>query len=127
MKVYRCLKCEEIVIMRDDDKKIKCCDEEMLELIPNSAEGEKDIHVPLIRRIGSLVTISVGEKPHPMVDVHHLEFVLLETDKGLYYKKLELDSEPIVDFLLLNDENIIRAYAYCNDHELWSNDIVTNE
>ena len=113
--------------MRNDDKKIKCCDEEMLELIPNSAEGEKDIHVPLIRRIGSLVTISVGEKPHPMVDVHHLEFVLLETDKGLYYKKLELDSEPIVDFLLLNDENIIRAYAYCNDHELWSNDIVTNE
>ena len=127
MKVYRCLKCEEVVVMRSDDKKIKCCDEEMYELIPNSSEGDKETHMPLIRRIGNFVTVTVGEKMHPMLDVHYLDFVLLETDKGIYYKKLNMEDKPVVDFLLMNDETIIKAYACCNDHELWANDEVTNE
>ena len=127
MKLYRCLKCEEVIVVRNDDKKLKCCDEEMVELIPNSNDGDKNTHVPLVRRIGNLVTITVGKEPHPMVDVHHLDFVLLVTDKGTYYRKLELESVPLVDFLILNDENIICAYAYCNNHELWMNEEVTDE
>lgn len=127
MKVYRCLNCENVVVAYNDEKKPKCCDEEMMELITNSTEGENDIHVPVIRRIGSLVTIKIGEKAHPMVDVHHLMFVILETNKGIYYKELAIENEPVVDFLIFNDEEIIRAYAYCNDHELWSTDVVTYE
>ena len=127
MKIYRCLKCDNIVINYFIDKNLKCCDEDMVELIPNSAEGESDIHNPLIRRIGNLVTVTVGEKLHPMVDVHHLDFVILETDKSIYYRKLELEKVPVVDFLVLNEETVIRAYAYCNNHELWSSEFTTEE
>ena len=127
MKIYRCLNCENIVVARNEDKVLKCCDEEMVELIPNSNDGEQNIHIPQIRRIGNLVTIKVGLEPHPMIDVHHLEFVILATNKGIYYRKLEIESVPRVDFLVLNDEEIICAYAYCNNHELWMNEEVTKE
>ena len=126
MKVYRCLNCDNVVVTRDEAK-LKCCDEEMLELIPNSNDGNPNTHAPVIRRIGNLVTIKVGLEPHPMIDVHHIEFIILVTNQGIYYKKLELESEPFVDFLILNNEDIVCAYSYCNNHELWMSEEVTNE
>lgn len=125
MKIYRCLTCEEIVITRSDDKILKCCGEDMVELIPNSSDADSQKHTPLIRQIGNLVTVRVGENLHPMVDVHYIDFILLETDKGLYYKKLAFGEDPIADFLIHNQEKVLRAYAYCNNHFLWvSEDVI---
>lgn len=124
MKIYRCLTCEEVVITRSDDKILKCCGEDMIELIPNSSDADAQQHTPLIRQIGNFITIKVGEPLHSMLDVHYIDFILLETDKGLYYKKLALDDEPIADFLINNQEKIVRAYAYCNNHFLWSSEEV---
>ncbi len=127
MKVFRCLKCEEIIVTKCEDKKIKCCDEEMVELVPNSTDGASETHKPVIRRVGNLVIVTVGMVKHPMLDVHHIKFVVLETDKGIYYRDMELNGDPVADFLVLNNETVIRAYAYCNNHELWSTDFITNE
>ena len=127
MRVLRCLKCDELIITLSDDKVVKCCDEDMIEQVPNSNDGAKETHVPLIRRIGNLVTVRVGATPHPMIDVHHLKFIILVTNKGIYYKELELEKEPLADFLILNEEEIVCAYAYCNNHELWMSNEVTKE
>lgn len=127
MKVFRCLKCDNIVITLDDEKVLKCCDEDMIEQAPNSNDGAKETHVPMIRRVGNLVTVRVGATPHPMIDVHHIKFILLVTNKGMYYRELELEKEPLGDFLVLNDEEIVGAYAYCNNHELWMNNEVSKE
>ena len=127
MRVLRCLKCDEVIITLNDEKILKCCGEDMIEQAPNSNDGAKETHVPVVRRIGNLVTVRVGATPHPMIDVHHIEFVVLVTTKGIYYRKLELEKEPVADFLILNEEEIVCAYSYCNNHELWMSNEVAKE
>lgn len=119
MKFYRCTNCNEIVIFRNEGKVVNCCEEAMIELLPNQNEEDSVANKPIIRRIGNLVTVLVGTEPHSMVDVHYIDFILLETNKGIYYKKLSLDDFAIADFLVHNKEEVVRAYAYCSNHFLW--------
>lgn len=122
MKFYYCPNCNEIVIFRNEGKIVNCCEEEMVELLPNQNEEDCLAHKPIIRRIGNLVTVLIGDNPHPMVDVHNIDFIILETDKGAYYKKLTLNDAAIADFLVHNKEVVKCAYTYCNNHFLWMGD-----
>lgn len=124
MKFYNCKGCNEILISRCEIKDVKCGHEneennEMVELIPNSTEASQEKHIPIIRKIGNLVTVTVGSVIHPSVEIHYIDFILLETDKGSYYKKVEFGKDPIIDFLVHNEEKVLRAYTYCNIHGLW--------
>ena len=126
MKFYHCQNCNEIVIFRNEAKSIKCCEEEMVELLPNQNEEEASNHKLIVRKFGNLVTVLVGETPHPMVDVHNIDFIILETDKGFYYKKLNISEDAIADFLIHNQETLKRVYAYCNIHNLWMTGVVND-
>ena len=103
--------------MIDYDLPASCCGTEVEEIIPNNDDS---IHAPVIRKIGNFVTVTVGEEMHPMVDIHYISFVLLETSQGVQYKQLMKNTLPIVDFIVGNNEEIVNVYIYCNVHSLWS-------
>lgn len=120
MKFFRCKICNQVHIkLLDNDTLLFCCNKQVEELRPNR-EGEKIIHIPQVRRIGNFVTVTVGEELHPMVNIHNIVFILLETNKGIQYKYLKKNELPMADFIITNDEEILNVYVYCTLHSLWS-------
>ncbi|MFW5895027.1 MAG: desulfoferrodoxin family protein [Bacillota bacterium] len=103
----------------DNNHPPACCDEPMDELEHNKAEEATDPHFPKIRKTGNFVTISVGDD-HPMVDVHHIAMIFMETNQGFQYKDLSDQSEAKADFILAKGESIVNVYVYCNVHQLWT-------
>lgn len=89
------------------------------ELKPFEVDGAKEKHVPVIMKDGNKVNIAVGEVAHPMQDVHFIEWISIETNKGFQVKYLNPEDKPEASFVLLDDEKLLNAYAYCNLHGLW--------
>ena len=87
------------------------------ELTPNTTDGAYEIHVPVIEQHGDHVTIKVGSVAHPMLDVHYIEWIILETATGYQKKDLTPNDKPEADFAVT--EPILAAYEYCNLHGLW--------
>lgn len=120
IKFYRCRKCGKVMVLINDTKlPTVCCDEQMEEMIPGATDGAIEKHVPVIHPCGNKVTVTVGDKPHPMTKDHFIMWILLMTDRGIQKKYLCPNDIPSAKFLLLDDESIIGAYAYCNLHYLW--------
>ena len=92
---------------------------ELKELKAFEIDGAKEKHVPVVKCAGNLVEVTVGEVAHPMQDVHFIEWISIETDKGYQVKSLNPGEEPKVKFLLLEGEKLLNVYAYCNLHGLW--------
>lgn len=122
IKFYRCKKCGKVlVVVHDTMVPTVCCGEVMEELVPCTMDGAVEKHVPVIHQSGNKVTVSVGEQPHPMTREHYIMWIVLMTDKGIQKKFLCPSEEPVAHFMVLNDESIVGAYAFCNIHFLWKN------
>lgn len=121
MKFLRCKVCGKIVAMVNDCSSCptKCCGEAMEEIIPNTSDGAAEKHVPVIKVDGNHVVVEVGSVAHPMLDVHYIEWIALQTDKGNQRKQLKPGDAPRAEFALLPGEKVIAAYAYCNLHSLF--------
>ena len=52
------------------------------ELIPNTVDAAYEKHVPAIEHHGDSVLVKVGSVAHPMLDVHYITFIVLETAAG---------------------------------------------
>lgn len=87
------------------------------ELTPNTTDGAYEKHVPVIEQHGDHVTVKVGSVAHPMLDVHYIEWIILETQTGFRRKDLKPSDKPEADFVVT--EPILAAYEYCNLHGLW--------
>ena len=96
------------------------CECEVIEPNTTDAAGEK--HVPVIAVDGNVVTVSVGEVEHPMLDAHYIVFIALETDKGYAVRDLKPGDKPVATFAVEDGEKVIAAYEYCNLHGLWKAD-----
>lgn len=121
MKFYRCNTCGQI-FMTIKDRKITptCCGTSMEEIIPHTDEtGLNEKHIPVFKMDENKVYVKIGEIPHPMVEEHYIEWVLLVTNKGSQRKELKPGQSPRVDFFLEPDEYVKEIYAYCNIHSLW--------
>ncbi len=92
------------------------------EIVSRSTDASSEKHVPQIKVDGNLVTVIVGSVAHPMADDHYIEFIEIETEKGIQRKYLKPGDEPKAVFKLYNDE-LVRAYAYCNLHGMWDNEV----
>ena len=108
VKFYRCEKCGNIITKIIDGGPIPfCCGEKMVELIADSSDGAVEKHVPVIEIDGEIVTVKVGEAPHPMLEEHYIQWICLHTEKGLQFVNLK------------PDDAVIEAFDYCNIHGLW--------
>ena len=120
MTLYRCKHCGNIIAhIEDSGVRVVCCGEKMEALVPNTADAAGEKHVPVIETAGNLVTVSVGSVAHPMLDVHYIEWILLETEQGRQRKALKPGDEPKAVFALTDGDKVTAAYAYCNLHGLW--------
>lgn len=119
-RFYQCAHCGKIVgIVKEGPSATFCCGSEMLCLGPKaSGEGEAK-HVPVVKEEDGLITVAVGETPHPMLADHMIDWVYLLTDKGAQRKTLKPGDLPVVQFHVASSEVVLEVYAHCNLHGLW--------
>lgn len=116
---YRCKKCGKIIeIVNGGAPETVCCGEAMTELKANTTDAATEKHLPVIEINGDKVTVSVGSAVHPMESDHYIQWIAIETDKGIQRKALNPGEEPKAVFALA-EEKLLAAYEYCNKHGLW--------
>ena len=93
----------------------------MEELVCNMVDASSEKHVPVVSVENNVVTVKVGTVTHPMVEEHYIEWISITTNKGNQRKTLRPNEEPVAKFALLDGEDVLTAYAYCNLHSLWAN------
>lgn len=122
IKFYRCKHCGNIIIKLHDSKvPVVCCGEVMEDLICNSVDAASEKHVPVLEINQQIVTVTVGSTLHPMTEEHYIEWIVVETEKQTYIKKLQPNQKPEATFM--TQEPVVCAYAYCNLHSLWKKEI----
>ena len=122
-RFFICEHCKNIVgLINASGVPIKCCGQNMTELIPGVVDAAVEKHVPVANVDGNIVKVNVGEVTHPMTEEHYIQWVYLQTDKGGQRKNLLPNEAPEVTFALA-DEKPVAVYAYCNLHGLWKLDL----
>ena len=120
MKFYRCKKCGQIVaIVEKKACPIMCCGEPMEEIVPGTTDAAVEKHVPVYEVKDNKVYVTVGEVAHPMLAEHYIEWIALQTKNGNQRKRLNPEEEPKAVFAILEDDEVLAVYAYCNLHGLW--------
>lgn len=124
LKIYYCKACGNLIVkLVDSGVEPYCCGREMLDLTPNTSDGEGEKHVPVISEpMDGLVKVKVGSQPHPMTEKHYIQLILLETDRGFHVCRLEADGKPEACFNI-GKEKPVAAYEFCNIHGLWRAEI----
>lgn len=119
-KFFKCEHCGNIITMVENKGvPVMCCGQKMTELVPGTVDAAVEKHIPVYEVKDGIVEVSVGEVEHPMMEAHFIEWVAVQTDKGIYRKYLAPEQAPKVCFALCDDETIEAVYAYCNLHGLW--------
>lgn len=124
MKFYYCPACGNILYAVEDAGVIPVCCGETMEILPeNETDAAFEKHIPAVYRSRGDVFIQVGEKEHPMTADHYIPWVVMLTDRGVYFRALEPGDTPRVHFHIGRKEVIQRVCAYCNLHGLWAKPI----
>jgi superoxide reductase len=119
IRFFRCRHCGNLEgAIYNSGVDMSCCSEAMEEMVANTTEAAKEKHLPLATLDGNKVHIAVGSVAHPMEEKHFIQWIYIQTKHGGQRKVLDPGDAPEADFLLENDE-VIAAYAYCNIHGLW--------
>ena len=119
-RFFVCEVCGNIIAMvKPSGVPVMCCGKKMKEIVPNTTDAAQEKHVPVWCREGNLVKVQVGSAPHPMLAVHHIEWVSLQTKAGNQRKALSPEQAPEVTFALTDGDEVEAVYAYCNLHSLW--------
>lgn len=120
MKFYRCAKCGQMVaIVEKKGCPIMCCGQPMEEIVAGTSDASVEKHVPVIKQEGNIVTVTVGAVEHPMAEEHYIEWIALQTKQGNQRKQLKPGNRPEAVFALVDGDEVVAAYAYCNLHSLW--------
>lgn len=117
------LLCENCGNLFKDKEDIICCGTPTKRYTANNTEASLEKHIPIVSINDNMVTVKVGEIPHPMEENHYIKWIYLETTKGIKKFSLKPHDEPIATFNLEPLEQVISALAYCNTHGLWQNNL----
>lgn len=119
-EVYKCNVCGNIVSVLDAGAgMLVCCGEPMELMKPNTTDASKEKHIPVIEKIEGGYKVKVGSVPHPMEDVHYIQWILLVTDDGMQYQKM-LEPGEAPEIVVKTNAKPKIAYEYCNKHGYWS-------
>jgi superoxide reductase len=119
-QVYKCEICGNIVeVLHTGVGQLVCCGQPMklMEAKLTEASGYEK-HLPVIVEGDGEVTVKVGSVPHPMMDTHWIEWIALDTDKGVHRKYLKPGDEP--EAVFKTGDEVIQAREYCNIHGHWA-------
>lgn len=120
LKFFICEHCGNIIEMvKNAGVPVMCCGQKMKELVPGTTDAAQEKHVPVYEVQGNTVTVKVGSVAHPMLDVHYIEWIVLQTKQGVQRKNLKPGDAPEATFALCDGDEVEAVYAYCNLHGLW--------
>ena len=123
IRYFRCDKCGYLVeSVHCSGVPLVCGGEMKRELGPGSVDAAVVKHVPVVSVEGSVVRVHVGSVTHTMTEEHLIEWITLETNRGVQRKTLSAGEAPEAVFALAEGEQAVAAYAYCNLHGLWKAD-----
>ena len=119
-KIYKCEICGNIVeVLHEGNGTLVCCNQDMGLMDERSEDQGLEKHVPVVKRDGSKVVVTVGDVLHPMEDDHFIEFIELIVDGDSYIKYLNPGDKPEVEFCIPEDAKDVYAREYCSLHGLW--------
>lgn len=129
-EVYKCSVCGNMVeVVHVGGGVLVCCGKEMILQNENSTDAATEKHVPVITRLGSKVTVTIGEVPHPMEEKHFIEWIeVLVTlpatanapaDTISFKHFLHPGDIPEAEFDIPEEAEEVVAREYCNLHGLW--------
>ena len=101
----------------DQNCKIKCCGEEMTELVPNSVDAAAEKHVPTYEVQDGKIFVKVN---HVMEEDHYIEWISIVFDNKEVIKYFKPGDEPVAHCKYVPGSTI---YAYCNKHALWKTEV----
>lgn len=114
---YRCKTCGSIMVLFLRGGEIRnCCGQSMAIIEPNTTDGEKEKHVPVVVKENGKIHVSVGSTLHPMLPEHYIECITMDAGNRTETLYLKPGLESKAEFA---DAETGTAYAYCNIHGLW--------
>ena len=120
MKFLKCNHCGNIVaVVEEKGGTITCCGDNMQEMKANTTDAATEKHVPVIEVDGQSVTVTVGSVEHPMLPEHFIGWIVLETKTGNQRKILNPGDKPVAKIMMVEGDEVLAAYEYCNLHGLW--------
>lgn len=123
-KFLVCEHCGNLVAMiKDKGVPVVCCGQPMTVLEANTVDASFEKHTPVVKVEGDKVIADVGSAEHPMVDVHYIEWIYVDTNMGGQIKELKPGDAPHAEFVMAEGEKAEAVYAYCNLHGLWKTEI----
>jgi len=119
-QVWKCEICGNIVeVLHTGAGQLVCCGQPMkLMEAKRTEEGGYEKHLPVIEAGKGAVTVKVGSVPHPMMDAHWIEWIALDTDKGVLRKYLKPGDKP--EAVFNTTDKVLQAREYCNLHGHWA-------
>ena len=90
--------------------------QELTHLVADTVDAAKEKHIPVVKRVGDKLEVTVGSVIHPMLEEHHIEWIALATDDKLEVKFLKPGEEPKAVFAAV-DSGVV--YESCNLHGIW--------
>lgn len=136
MRYYICHICGNLIeTIEDSGNTPSCCGKTMTEIKCGTTDGALEKHVPVCcteniktdsdKEIVA-VHVKVGSEPHPMEKYHHIKWIILETDCGIYRHMLKCcdtdskeDATATTTFYISKCEKPLKVYEYCNLHGLF--------
>ena len=119
--IKKCVKCGALVeVINDcncDNCGIKCCGEQMVELIPNSVDAALEKHVPTYERVEDEIFVQVN---HVMEKEHFIEWIAMVTDTRVCKVILSPEQNAECRFKYIPGAKL---YTYCNKHGLWTSEV----
>jgi len=96
-----------------------CCGQPMELLKEKTEDVGKEKHVPVIEKTAAGIRVKVGSVPHPMEEIHYIEWIEILADGKSYKKFLKPGEAPETEFCI--ESSNLTARIYCNIHGLWKN------
>jgi superoxide reductase len=119
LQIYKCEVCGNIVeVLHAGAGELVCCDQPMKLMEAKTEDVGKEKHVPVIEKTDKGIKVKVGSVPHPMEEKHYIEWVAVDTGRGIFRKFLNPNEKPEAEFD--TKESILGAREYCNIHGLWT-------
>lgn len=124
LELYYCPYCGKIIaVIKKTNVPTVCCGMPMQHIVPGTVDASIEKHVPVIKKIGNSVIVSIGSEEHPSTDDHYIQWIVLLTSKGLHARSIRPGERPRAIFLLNENEDVHAAMEYCNLHKLWRKDV----
>jgi superoxide reductase len=117
-KFFRCGHCGNIIsYVKSSGAAVVCCGEPMREIIANSTDAAGEKHIPVAKRTGNKLQVTVASVLHPMTPEHHIEWILAAQSDRTECVKLKPTGSPTAEFYV--NDGKVTVYEYCNLHGLW--------